>query len=535
MANWAWVFVANLKGPKGDTGATGPAFGYKGSLANNTDLNTLVAAADTGHYTLSTANTYTNMPPNTPGIGGMLQVITSGFNDTRHIVTWRSGGGVYERQQTSAGNFTAWRRTDRASDDSMWTRLNAIDGANGGAGWFAMRDRGTLPASDLNTLTTKGSVGYYVLSTSNAYTNTPVSSGVPHTVGGMLEVISTAVGDTSQRIKYRFGGGVYEREQLGPSTWSAWRRLDRLTDSVFLRLDPMDRYDNELQAQVRMAYFSQLARTGLELTNRWSTRTQGDLYLDKLLHDFPTKLTARTLGNSQWGYPIRAAHMGNPAGQTFMIMAGQHGDEVASREAVLIWLREMLESTDPTLATWLTNNCILVVPCVNVDNIGVTRHTVNDSDLNRNWVSRSTPEVTAAASVFGLYNVLVCIDAHEGGITGTPMMKIDVSPSPEVHNDIKAVNTSLYNAVWDAFVAAGKPIGQYTATAPDLTWAINQIPAVMHAAALLLESPSLLQPNMYSPDPQMRIDTHLLSFRTAFTHFRANQAAYASAKAAAGG
>lgn len=533
MANWAWVFVANLKGPKGDTGATGPAFGYKGSLANNTDLNTLVAAADTGHYTLSTANTYTNMPPNTPGIGGMLQVITSGFNDTRHIVTWRSGGGVYERQQTSAGVFSAWRRTDRAADDALWARVNAIDGANSGANWFAMRDRGTLATVDLNTLNTKTSVGYYILNTTNIYTNAPVSSGVANPTAGMLEVTATSVGDAVQVVTYRFGGGTYERAQAGPTTWTAWRRTDRLDDSVYTRLAPMDRFDNELQSQIRMAYFLQLARTGYEITSRWSTRTQGDLYLDKLLHDFPTKLTARTLGNSQYGYPIRAAHMGNPAGQTFMIMAGQHGDEVASREAVLIWLREMLESTDPALATWLTNNCILVIPCVNVDMIGVQRHTVNDSDLNRNWVTRSTPEVFAAASVFDLYNVLLCIDAHEGG--GTTMMKIDVSPSPEVHNDIKAMNTSLYNAVWDAFVAAGKPIGQYTATSTELTWAMNQIPAVEHAAALLLESPSLLMPNMYSPDPMMRIDTHLLSFRTAFTHFQANQAAYASAKAAAGG
>lgn len=541
MANWAWVFIVNLKGPKGDTGPTGPAFGYKGSLPNNTDLNAIVAVGDNGHYTLSTASTYTNLPPGTAGVGGMLQNITTGFNDTKQIVTWRSGGGVYERQQTSAGAFSAWRRTDRAADDALWTRVNAIDSVT--TGWFAQRDRGTLPAGDLNALINKGSNGLWVLNGTNAYTNLPPGLSLTNT-GAQLEVKSTGVGDCKHELVVRNAGGIYERQQTSGSNFTAWRRTDRADDTLYGRVAPLERavgtpgvdgLPSEINAQLRMLG-AQVAKehtplTLWEGTGIWTARDAGELYLDQIAAKYPA-IKLRTLGYSLLGYPIRAAHIGNPAGPTMLLQAGQHGDEVASREAAFLWLREIAASTDPALLTWLGSNCILVVPTVNADMITKTRLSSNGTDLNRNWVLQSTPEVQAAVSVFGLYNVLVAIDAHEGG--GTSEMEIDVSPSPEVHASIAALNDALFNVVTDAFTSAGRPVGEFPSE-PALTWAMNHMSAVKHVPCLLTESPSLLAPNIYTPSPLNRVNDQLLAFRTVFAHFRANQAAYAAAKANAGG
>jgi peptidoglycan/xylan/chitin deacetylase (PgdA/CDA1 family) len=86
-----WVKKGNLKGPKGDPGPAGPGSGYKGTLANGKDLNTLTAQSDTGFYHLSSLNTYTNLPftgagqleVNVTGASsGEQRAIRYGFADT---------------------------------------------------------------------------------------------------------------------------------------------------------------------------------------------------------------------------------------------------------------------------------------------------------------------------------------------------------------------------------------------------------------------------------------------------------------------
>jgi hypothetical protein len=517
---------------------------YRGTLAAGTDLRTLTSRLATGWYVLSGSLSYVDTPPGAPaGITADMFVWGTSVGGAEHKIIYRNAGGIYERNQTSTGtpnNFTAYRRIDRL-DDSIYTRLNAIEGINGGAGWHAMRDRGPLPdGTDLSTLTGKTWNGLWTLSASRTYTGLP--PGFTYPTGAEFEVMVSGVGGGRHWLAGRNDGGVYENHMTTLTSWKGWRRTDRADDALYARVAPLERavgtpgeagLSSEIDSQTRMLA-AQIAKshpalTGWEATGRWSTRSQGDLYLDQLVSKYPA-IKLRTLGYTVLGYPIRAAHLGNPAGPAMLLQAGQHGDEVASREAALIWLRELAESTDPALATWLANNCIVFVPTVNADMITKTRLSSTGTDLNRNWVLQSTPEVAAAVSVFSLYNVLVAIDAHEGG--GTTQMELDVSPSPEVPSTVDAMNDLLFAAVTDAFTAAGRPVGEFPSETA-LTWAMNHMSAVQHVPCLLTESPSLLAPNIYTPDPASRVNDQLLAFRTVLAHFRANQAAYAAAKAGA--
>ncbi|SEI44488.1 Zinc carboxypeptidase [Arthrobacter sp. yr096] len=523
------------------------AFRPFGTLAAGS-LGALTTAASTGSYVLNTTNVYTDLPPgvavNGSGqlvTGGQLINISSGVGDTKQILTIRNAGGEFERQQTSTGVFSAWRRTDRAADDTVFTDVRTIRDD-----WNPIRFIGTLASRSLDTMTGPSTNGLHTLNTANIYTGLPVAVVVDVNgklvTPGSIYSLCNGLGDGQQILTIRSNGGVFERQLTNSTTWTAWRRTDRADDALYSRVAPLERVvgtpgaggqPSEINAQLRMLG-AQVAKSHQPLTlwegtGIWTARDAGDLFLDQIASKYPA-IKLRTLGYSALGSPIRAAHIGNPAGPAMLLQAGQHGDEVASREAAFIWLRELAESSDPGLATWLGSNCIVVIPTINADSITKTRLSSTGTDLNRNWATRTTPEVQAASSIFGLYpNILVAIDAHEGG--GTSQMEIDVSPTPEVAAPVAAMNQQLFNAVFSAFTSAGRPVGQYTATSTETTWAMNYMPAVQRVPCLLTESPSLLEPNIYTPSPTNRVNDQLLAFRTVLAHLRANQAAYAAAKA----
>lgn len=92
-----WVKIGNAKGPKGDPGPQGPGNGYKTSLANGTDLNTLTAQSDTGFYHLSSASTYVNVP--------------AGFSGAGQLVVQVTGASAGEQRIVRYADNTSWRRT----------------------------------------------------------------------------------------------------------------------------------------------------------------------------------------------------------------------------------------------------------------------------------------------------------------------------------------------------------------------------------------------------------------------------------------
>ncbi len=87
------------------------------------------------------------------------------------------------------------------------------------------------------------------------------------------------------------------------------------------------------------------------------------------------------LGRSRDGRAIRLrSAIEGSAGPPLIVVAGVHGDEPASVEAVLAWLEDASPSTD---GCW-------IVPALNPDGVaGNRKNNSSDVDLNRNFPARS--------------------------------------------------------------------------------------------------------------------------------------------------
>lgn len=84
--------------------------------------------------------------------------------------------------------------------------------------------------------------------------------------------------------------------------------------------------------------------------------------------------TIEVIGTSRQGRPIRAIHVGSPAGPTVLVVGCIHGNECAGRALVTPLVRARLP-----IDLW-------IVPTLNPD--GFARHTRQNAagvDLNRNW------------------------------------------------------------------------------------------------------------------------------------------------------
>ena len=96
---------------------------------------------------------------------------------------------------------------------------------------------------------------------------------------------------------------------------------------------------------------------------------------------------------------------------TIFFFAQQHGDEPSGKEGMLMLIDEFSRGKHKE---WLQKVNILIMPQVNPD--GGEKHqreNANGTDLNRDHLVLSSPEVRAVHSVFHKYQPEVTIDVHE--------------------------------------------------------------------------------------------------------------------------
>ncbi|WP_418319498.1 M14 family metallopeptidase [Piscinibacter sakaiensis] len=127
-------------------------------------------------------------------------------------------------------------------------------------------------------------------------------------------------------------------------------------------------------------------------------------------------------GSSQRGAPIEAlllsksrdnSAQGLRTGDrpTVMFIGGQHGDEPASTESMLVLAQQLASGP---LQGVLRQVNVLIVPRANPDAaLRPQRQTVNGIDLNRDHLLLRTPEARALARLVTDYRPIVVVDAHE--------------------------------------------------------------------------------------------------------------------------
>jgi hypothetical protein len=129
------------------------------------------------------------------------------------------------------------------------------------------------------------------------------------------------------------------------------------------------------------------------------------------------------LGHSQAGSPLAAllftrladgvAEVPATAGRpTVLLIAGQHGDEPAGTEALMVVAQQL--AGNGRLAALLDRINVIVVPRANPDGAETAVHTTIDGvDLDRDHLSLVTPEAQALSTLARVYRPMVVVDAHE--------------------------------------------------------------------------------------------------------------------------
>jgi len=139
------------------------------------------------------------------------------------------------------------------------------------------------------------------------------------------------------------------------------------------------------------------------------------------------------LGASQLGAPIEALAFTRPAPPaavagtaiapatpprrpTVVVLAGQHGDEPAGSEALIVVAQELAAGR---LGGALDRVDVILLPRANPD--GATafkRGAADDTDINRDHLLLQTPEARAIAELLATFQPLVVLDLHEYPVGG---------------------------------------------------------------------------------------------------------------------
>lgn len=460
----------------------------RGSLDPTQSLDEMNTTEWNGYWTVSSTNTNPGLPA-TPGVAAVL-IVENTITDASQTLLFRFGGGNFFR--TAAGsNWQSWLQTDGA-----FTR------------------RGTLPAdTPLSSLVNRYDGGMWGISSSRSYPDLPTVSGTRQPAG--MANFTTGLGDTIQIITFRYKQGTFWRVQTSPTpAFTDWLPLHENAQGI------VDSAVAPFEARIRMLELATEPRTTFEQTETFTSYEEGDAFLDWFVAHHP-EVAILNLGPSRQGRPIRALQFGDPTKPTLYIMGSQHGDEPMGREAAYIWARSLAERDD------LTDLCVVITPVVNVDRINVQRLSSSNTDLNRNWATRTTAEITAASSVFDSHDVILTIDAHEGG---TYTLMQGIGPTADtVPTTLTTMGSALHAHVTASFTAADMAWGDYPG-GPETELARNNIAITEGSTTYLFESPSLLEADMYSPSVAWRRDLYLLAYDSVLEHVLTNLGDYITAK-----
>lgn len=460
----------------------------RGILDAQQSLDAMTETHWNGLWTLPSANTNPGLPA-TPGVAGTL-IVENTITDSSQTVLFRFGGGNFYR--TGYGtSWQAWLQTDGA-----FTR------------------RGSLAAdTPLASLVNRYDGGMWGISSTRSYPDLPEVVGTRQPAA--LANFTTGLGDTIQIITFRYRQGTFWRVQTSPTpAFTEWLPMHEDAQSIVsAAVEPFE-------ARIRMLELATEPRTPFEQTSTFTSYAEGDAFLDWFVSHHP-EVAILELGQSRQGRRIRALQFGDPTKPTLYVLAAQHGDEPMGKEAALIWARQLAARDD------LADLCIVITPVVNADRINVSRLTSSQTDLNRNWTTRTTSEIQAAASVLATHDVVLVVDAHEGG-SFTHMQGIGPTGTT-IPASLSAQAGSLHSHLAAAFSAAGMPWSDYPG-ADDLDTARNAIATTERITTYLFESPSLLAANMYSPSVEWRRDLYLLAYDAVLDHVLTNRDAYVTAK-----
>lgn len=242
--------------------------------------------------------------------------------------------------------------------------------------------------------------------------------------------------------------------------------------------DPATRYDTPGLGPQRRQF-----TTASELSSWLHTQA------NKSLGTGNSRLGLVQAGSSQAGLPIQAlvatraasiqASATNASGRpTVMLVAGQHGDEPAGAEALLIIAREL--GPGGLLEPLLQQINVVVVPRANPDAAeSGTRNTANGTDMAQDHLRLDTPEARAIATLARDYRPVAIVDLQEYPAASQFLQKyqaiqrydalLQYSATPNQHEFVTRAAREWYTTPLRSTLSqAGLSNDWYYTTSPEL-------------------------------------------------------------------
>ena len=259
--------------------------------------------------------------------------------------------------------------------------------------------------------------------------------------------------------------------------------------------------------------------TPYEENGVFTSVASGDAWVDALAAVHPGWVQIDTWGTSVNGTPIRSVTVGTGA-VSACVVTTIHGGEVAPREAGYAMMRDLAETTDPALTSYLETHAWSFIPTPNPDGLtaGVRRN-ANGVDLNRDFPATTQPETQAIAAWLTAHDPVLGLDLHETGTVGTDMSWAP-QVSPEQHPAMRALSNDLCAHLGEAYAALGREYVLYT-NDPPINTLYMQMGITWAATGMTLES----QSGGGNPATK-RISGHFIGMNAALDHHRSNLQTY---------
>ena len=229
------------------------------------------------------------------------------------------------------------------------------------------------------------------------------------------------------------------------------------------------------------------ATTGFEdrmddpgVQNDWTTLAEEASFLSVLSENERVNLSVA--GQSVEGNDILLVEVTIPGGiniesrPVVLIIAEQHGWEVAGREASFWFMRYLVETQEPAVVDYLSKVRWVFLPTANPDRLRIwsdgQRNNANNVDINRDHISLDEPETIVMWDVINKYRPDILVDAHEArNISAGVAMEYNngsFREAPTILNNLS--RDAIDNYIKDMLEKEGITVGDYTVTEiPALT------------------------------------------------------------------
>ena len=145
---------------------------------------------------------------------------------------------------------------------------------------------------------------------------------------------------------------------------------------------------------------------------QWTSLANETAFLTQVAAE--TDLSMATAGTSVEGRPIHRLELGDNPDRTMFITSLIHASEPASREALLMFLRDWAYTTDPAKLAYLADHRIVALTPCNPDSQAIRkRENANNVNINRDFYRLTQPETRAIMAAKADVQPDFSLDIHE--------------------------------------------------------------------------------------------------------------------------